>query len=64
MYLDLIHVVAQQKLTQRCKAIIAQFKINKERPDRNPWFPPPCEDKMRILGPKEGSHRIMVTSCS
>ena len=29
VYLRLIHVVVQQKLTQHCKAIILQSKINR-----------------------------------
>ena len=29
IYMELIHVVVQQKLTQHCKAIILQLKINK-----------------------------------
>ena len=38
VYLWLIHVDVQQKLTQYCKAIILQFKINQLR-NNNVTFP-------------------------
>ena len=31
IYLQLIHIVVQQKLTQHCKAIILQSKLKKKK---------------------------------
>lgn len=31
VYISLIHFIAQQKVTQHCKAIVLQFKIKRER---------------------------------
>ena len=31
VYVQLIHAVVQQKLTQHCKALILQLKINKSK---------------------------------
>ena len=68
IYLQLIHIVVQQKLTQHCKAIILQSKLEKKRMGRqfdcraysHFVYPRPLPSTSPLLAKKKGGELRLV----